>query len=248
MNPEEGGKPFDRCRVGQERAVILHRRPYRESSLLLDVFSEHYGRIRVLARGAKRRRFSQWRCLEPFLLLRLSWAGRGELPVLTGAEPAGGQIGLKGGALYCGFYLNELLLKLLPPEDPHPEAFQLYQHTLPRLGNEEDREGALRFFEVALLEEIGYGLSLDREAEGHSIDPTKTYVYFPDRGPVEVPEGRAEAVRGATLLALKHRNLKGVNQLGEAKKLMRRMIGHHLEGRPLKSRDLFRTLGKTVSP
>lgn len=239
---------FDPRRVGQVPAVILHRRPYRESSLLLDIFSSEFGRLRLLAKGAKRSPGRQEQCLHPFLSLRLSWAGRGELPVLTGAEPAEPRIVLAGNALLCGFYLNELLLHLLPLEDPHPQAFRLYLKTLQQLGAEEDPERVLRFFEVTLLEEIGYGLLLDREAEGRDIDPAKTYAYLPDRGPVEAAEGGDEVVRGSTLLALKRRNLEGTGELREVKQLMRRIIGHYLDGRPLKSRDLFRTAGRTASP
>lgn len=113
---------------------------------------------------------------------------------------------------------------------------------------EEDRESVLRFFEVALLEEIGYGLSLDREADGHTIDPATIYAYVPNQGPVAVTENGSEGVHGATLLGLKRRSLNSPCELREAKRLMRRMIDHHLDGKTLKSRDLFRTFGKSSNP
>jgi DNA repair protein RecO (recombination protein O) len=235
-------------RVLLDEAVILHRRPYRETSLLLDVFSKAHGRLRLLAKGAKRGRSPQSGFLQPFRRLRLSWSGRGELPVLTGSEPIGDPIPLDGTALFCGFYLNELVLHLLASHDPHPEVFRLYLDTLDQLRPEAGRERVLRLFEVSLLEEIGYGLSLDREAEGRDIDPAKTYTYVLDEGPVAVAGPVPEAVRGATLLGLGRRRLDSPEQLREAKHLLRRVIQHHLNGRSLKSRELFKTLAKSPAP
>ena len=237
----------DRSRVLLENAVILHRRAYRETSLLLDVFSAGWGRLRVLAKGAKRSRNDQSRLLQPFVPLRLSWAGRGELPVLTGAEPDGATIGLDGTALFCGLYMNELLLHLLPPHDPHPGVFAFYLESLRRLASDSCRERILRFFEIFLLEEIGYGLSLEREAQGREIDPLKSYSYIPDHGLVETDERGMHSVQGSTLLGLQRQALESSNELQEAKRLMRRVIHHHLNGRALKSRDLFKPLGKVLS-
>lgn len=237
----------DGGRVWQAPAVVLHRRAYRETSLLLEVFSAEFGRLRLLAKGAMRPRALPWRCLQPFVPLRLSWSGRGDLAVLTEAEPLDPGVALEGAALFCGFYLNELVLRLLPPEDPYPEAFRLYLNTLVQLGSESERECALRFFEIALLEEIGYGLGLDRDAAGTAIDPARRYTHLPEQGLVAVEDDRSGAVHGATLLGLKQRNLNGPDQLREAKWLMRQVIEHHLEGRALKSRELFKAYGKASS-
>jgi DNA repair protein RecO (recombination protein O) len=235
-------------RVLLQPAVILHRRAYRESSLLLDICTADFGRLRLLAKGVRRGRNPQSHLLQPFVLLRLSWVGRGELPVLTAAEPAGQAITLDGPALFCGFYMNELLLHLLPAHDPHPTVFRLYLETLRQLGTEASREKVLRFFEASLLEEIGYGLSLDREAHGQNIDPAKAYAYVLDQGPVEAEESGAEAVHGSTLLGLKHKCLENPEELQEAKRLMRRVIQHYLNGRSLKSRDLFKAYGASANP
>lgn len=237
-----------RGRVALADAVILHRRPYRETSLLLDIHAANFGRLRVLAKGARRGRNPQAPLLQPFVLLRLSWAGRDDLPVLTSVEPAGQAIPLDGTALFCGFYMNELLLHLLPPHDPHPAVFRLYLDALTQLQAESSQERVLRLYEAALLEEIGYGLSLDKEAHGRDIDPAKLYAYVLDQGPVEAGENGEEAVHGATLLGLKQRRLDRPDELREAKRLLRRVLHHHLNGRPLKSRELFKSYATSANP
>ncbi len=246
MNSPGHGTPEDRSRVFLESAVILHRRDYRETSLLLDAFAADRGRLRLLAKGAKRGRNAQSHVLRSFIPLRLSWAGRGEFPILTAAEPGGDAIGLDGAGLYCGFYMNELLLRLLPPHDPYPEVFQLYLDALRRLASAGRPEQVLRRFEIGLLEKIGYGLSLEREAvSGRAIDPAKTYDYVIELGPVEADRTGVQSIRGSTLLALSRNSLAGPDEFREAKRLMRRVIQHYLNGRALKSRDLFKQIGKT---
>lgn len=232
--------PVNGGRVVLEEAVILHRRAYRETSLLLDICSVNFGRLSLLAKGAKRGRMPRSQWLQPFVPLRLSWAGRGELPVVTEAEPEGKPISLTGTALFCGLYMNELLLRLLPSHDPHPQVFQIYLHAVRQLETESCHEKVLRLFEASLLDEIGYGLSLEREVQGREIDPRKLYTYVLDQGPIEMNGQGAEAIHGSTLLALRCKDLKGPGQLQEAKRLLRRVIHQHLDGRQLKSRDLFK--------
>ncbi len=238
------------AQVGNHRAtlleaVILHHRDYRETSLLLEAFSAEQGRLSLLAKGAKRGRNAGSHTLQAFVPLRLSWTGRGELPVLTAAETNGDAISLNGTALYCGFYMNELLLRLLPPHDPYPEIFQLYLDSLRRLAVTGQYEQVLRGFEVGLLEHIGYGLSLEQEAgSGHPIDPDQTYEYLIDQGPVATHHPGANSIHGSTLLGLRRDNLDNPGARLEAKRLMRRVIDHYLDGRALKSRDLFKQLGK----
>lgn len=224
-----------------EDAVVLHRRAYRETSLLVDAFAARSGRLRLVAKGAKRGKTPT--CLQPFAALRLAWSGEGDLATLTRAEPGPVGFRLDGAGLYCGFYLNELLLHLLAPRDPHPEVFELYLDALARLATEDNREQVLRDFELDLLAAIGYGLFLDPD----TIDPTKTYAYVIDHGPIEAAPD-AHTVHGATLLALGQRQLANPEQRTEAKRLMRRVLNHYLNGRPLKSRDLFKQLGKTKIP
>lgn len=220
-------------------AYLLHRRLYRETSLLLDVFSREQGLLRLLAKGAMRARGGRFSVLQPFAPLSLGWTPRGAPPVLTAAEPRGKPFGLAGKILFCGFYLNELLLRLLPERDPHPGVFSIYERSLERLQRGERLDEALRFFELGLLEEIGYGLELGRDVEsGAEIEPQRHYAYHIEHGPVESAPG-PQTIRGSALLGLRDGALPGPAEIGEAKGLMRRVINHHLGGRPLKSREMF---------
>lgn len=232
-----------------DRAIILHCLPYRETSLLVDAFTEHHGRVRLLGKGVRRGQHPLSEVLRSLNHVRLSFAGRGELPVLTGAEPADGSgWALQGTALYCGFYLAELLLRLLTIHDPHPGVFGLCLDTLRQLQIGRDLQQTLRGFEVALLAEIGYGLRLDEDAEGRAIDPARCYAYYPEQGAVEKHPATPGIVQGRTLLALGERRFSDVTQLREAKRLMRHILDHHLNGRPLKSRELFPQLDYSNRP
>lgn len=223
-------------RVALEPAYLLHRRAYRETSLLLDVFSEEHGKLALLAKGVRGKQGG----LAPFRRLLLSWSGKGELPVLTGHEPACPALPLQGASLYCGLYLNELLQAFLPRHDPQPLLFQHYTATLAALAQPGSPELSLRRFELALLTEMGYGLQLQHDAEQHGeIQPERWYRYLPERGPLP-SANTADAVRGATLIALREERLDDPDSRREAKRLLRRIIDHHLAGRTLKSRELFR--------
>ncbi|MBS1214003.1 MAG: repair protein RecO [Proteobacteria bacterium] len=229
-----------RERIVLEESFVLHRRPYRESSLLVDIFSRQRGVLRVLAKGARRSKGGRTALLQPFVPLNISWAGNAELPILSGAESLSGACRLGGTALYCGFYLNELLLRLLPAHDPHPELFQFYGESLRHLESAERLDETLRFFELSLLEEIGYGLALDQDVvTGVAIEADKHYVYRVDEGARESAPG-PDTLRGSTLLGLRQRQLAGASELREAKRLMRMVLGHYLGNRPLKSRELFK--------
>ena len=221
-------------------AFLLHRRNFRETSLLLDIFSREHGILRLIAKGALRGRGGRSGVLQPFASLSLGWTARGDPAILTAAEVRGKVFELSGKNLFCGFYLNELLLRLLPANDPHPGIFSFYEQSLERLENGERLDETLRFFELALLEDLGYGPVLDHDAEsGAEILPERCYVYRIEQGPVESEPG-AQAIRGATLLGLREGRLPGLVEISEAKRLMRRLIHHHLGGRPLKSRELFK--------
>ncbi|MDD5034594.1 MAG: DNA repair protein RecO [Methylococcaceae bacterium] len=219
---------------------LLHRRHYRETSLLVDVFTREFGLSRLIAKGALRSKTGSSGVLQPFLPLSLGWTGRSELQVLTGAENRGRLFQLAGKPLFCGFYLNELLLRLLPPHDPHPRVFQFYEESLHGLETGQCLDQTLRGFELALLNEIGYGPVLDQDVEsGREIRREGFYHYHIDRGPVE--SGPIEgAIRGSTLLGLSHGHLPGPEEIHEAKQLMRRLIHRQLGGKPLNSRKLFK--------
>lgn len=217
---------------------ILHRRPWRETSLWLEVFTHDLGKIALLAKGGRRIKGGGKGSLQPFQQLLIRWRGRGELGTLTAAEALQPVLSLTGTALYCGFYLNELLCRLLKRHDPHPKLYAEYLRVLSDLSQAHDLEGCLRRFEVRFLGEIGYGLILNHEVEyGAAIDPAACYRYDPERGPALDNQGW---LHGQTLLALQQERLESPMVRREAKRLLRQLIDYRLEGRMLESRMLFR--------
>lgn len=232
-------------RVYLQDAFLLHRRPYRETSLLLNLLTREFGVVGLVAKGARRGRGQQAALLRPFCPLSLSWAGRSNLPTLTAVEARGTSWNLLGKALFCGFYLNELLVRLLPAQDPQPGVFALYEAALQGLASGKSLEKHLRLFELALLDELGYGPDLHREADsGRVVHPDGHYRYQAEMGLYAASPG-VGAVRGSTLLGLRNGHLNGVDALNEAKRLMREILHHHLGGRPLKSRELFKFTAST---
>ncbi|NJD05479.1 MAG: DNA repair protein RecO [Methylococcaceae bacterium] len=226
-------------RAGFQDGYVVHRRSYRETSLLVDVFSREQGMVRLLAKGASRGRSSKAGLLQPFAALALAWRGRGDLPVLREVEPLR-RHNLAGSAVLCGLYLNELLVRLLPAGDAHPALFAAYGETLDRLVQGGGQEPVLRGFELLLLEQLGYAPPLEQEGDsGAPVLADGYYEYRPEHGPVPCAP-HPQAFRGATLLALSARRLADGEQLREAKRMMRLVIGHALGGKPLKSRELFK--------
>lgn len=227
-------------RILNTQGFVLHQKPYSETSSLVDIFTWEYGSLRVLAKGVRKNKTTAR--LQAFTLLSLSWSGRGQLPVLTQAETLGECYLLSGDALYCGFYLNELLLNLLPPGDPHPAIFEAYQHILTQLSQAGKLESLLRYFELFLLESLGYGLSLNTNGDTHTaVQSDKFYCYEPEQGLKEAAQVTPHTLHGNTLLALQNRTLQSEVELREAKRLMRRLIQHYTNGKPIRSRDLFRS-------
>jgi len=233
-------------RVQQQHAFILHQRNFSETSLLLEVFSRRYGRVGLIAKGARRPTSRQRGVLKPFQQLLIGWSGRGELMVLTGAEADGANCELVGNSLYCAFYLNELILRLLHRHDPHEELYDRYQAAINGLGQARQQEAILRIFEKHLMRELGYGLLLEREhGDRDPIEPDVIYDYILEHGPVRVrhPElsTRVQGVRlrGSSLLALATEQLDDSTVLREAKALMRAALAPHLGDKPLQSRRLF---------
>jgi DNA repair protein RecO (recombination protein O) len=234
-----------RARQENQAGYVLHTYAYRETSLVVETFTRGHGRVAMIARGAKRPRSALRGSIMAFQPLGLTWSGRGELRLLLRAEWQGGQQRLQGSALLCGFYLNELLLKLLPREDAHEQLYQEYQTALARLAAEPEPAAVLRRFEKALLRELGYALALDREgASGAAIDPKQSYAYEPERGPVAVNgSGAAGPVfSGKALLDIVRDDYSDMSTLQQAKALMRMLIGHRLEQKPLNSRRIFEEL------
>jgi len=235
-----------RARVDNEQAYILHTYPYRETSLLVEAFSRTHGRIPLIAKGARRPRSALRGMLLSFQPLLLTWSGKGEVRLLSRVEWQGGRPMLEGDALLCGFYLNELLLRLLAREDPHESLFDAYGNALDHLATGESPAPILRSFEKQLLRELGYALTLDRDARsGAAIDPEQTYAYEIERGPVAVDEiERATDVTlsGRALIDIAHDDYSHPMTLAQSKTLMRLLINHRLENRPLHSRRIFTDL------
>lgn len=234
-------------RYHQQPAFILHQHEYSETSLLLEVFMSAHGRIGLIAKGARRPSSRLRGVLKPFQRLLVSWSGKSELGVLTGAETDGPDSALEGPALYCGFYLNELLLRLLHRHDPHSALFKAYELALRSLRHDASNEPVLRIFEKRLLRELGYGLVLDQDIEDRTpVNPEVMYDYVLDRGPVRLahPELNIPTVgvrvRGASLLALAQESFGDPAALRDAKALMRAALSRHLGDRPLNTRKLFR--------
>ncbi len=231
-------------RVVLQPSLLLHRKPYRDTSLLIEVFCSNYGRLGLVARGARNRRGPLPGLLQPFMPLLLSWSGRGELATLTGTEQHTPPLVLTGDAMISGFYLNELLMRLLPRHDPHPHLYQRYLATLQQLARTGMDEWALRLFERDLLQELGYGLLLTHEGgSGEMVDAALRYCYYPEFGPQRADSGQEHcpSIHGATLLALAHGEDGNDTRIrGEAKRLMRMILSHYLGNKPLASRELFR--------
>ena len=227
-----------------EPAFVLHTYPYRETSLIVEALSRHAGRIALVARGAKRPRSAIRGQLLSFQPLELSWSGKNEPRTMHKAEWRGGQPMLQGLALLCGFYMNELLLKLLPRDDPHETLFDIYAQSLMDLSRQQDLPVVLRRFELGLLRELGYGLVLDHQPGSDApIVAENFYGYIPDRGPIARPgDGNQVQFRGKTLLDLQREDFSDPRTLAESKQLLRMQIKHHLGQQELQTRQLLRDL------
>lgn len=223
-----------------EPAFLLHGRAYRDTSLLLEVLGREHGRIGLVARGVRGRRSRLAGLLQPFQPLAISWLARGELGTLTGAESAGRPVILSGRRLVSGFYANELLLRLLGREDPHPGLFNRYGRLLDELAGGTSEAVALRGFERDLLGALGYGLPLGHDTAGDPVEPGRWYRYDPAQGvlPADAVGGERGLVTGATLLALAADRLDDTSARA-ARDLMRAALRPHLGARPLKSRELY---------
>jgi DNA repair protein RecO (recombination protein O) len=240
------------ARINNEPGFILHTYPFKETSLVVEVFSRSHGRVALIARGARRPASMLRGLMQPFTPLLLSWFGKSEMKTLHAAEWQGGLLAPQGRALMCGFYLNELLLRLLARGDPHEVLYDRYVDTLDQLagdGSATDFERAtfyeqiLRRFEKNLLSEIGYGATFDVDADsGEPVDSGIRYVFQPERGARRSGGQPGCPVSGQTLLDLAAGRFDRQQTLTEAKALMRALINHTLGEKPLYTRQLLRDL------
>ena len=222
---------------------ILHTYPFKETSLIAELFSKNHGRIPVVAKGARRPRSSLRGMLQSFQLLQATWSGRGEIKTLHNIEWCDKFLQVDGNALICGFYINELIIRLLPREDSHKKLFDFYHHTMKVLAGGINLEVALRRFELRLLQELGYEVPLKEDESGELIIADKLYVYEVEYGPSELSKtNNGVKILGQTLVDMAEDEYKEDNTQLQSKQLMRYLISHYLGDKPLNSRKLFTNL------
>ncbi|WP_434524227.1 DNA repair protein RecO [Photorhabdus asymbiotica] len=227
---------------GWQRAFILHGRPYSETSLLLDLFTENEGRISMLAKGARSRRSNLKGCLQPFTPLLIRWGGRGIIKTLRDADPISLTLPLTGSVLYSGLYVNELLSRVLEQGTAYPALFFDYLQCLQVLAaSEYTPEHALRRFELALLANLGYGVDyLHCAGSGEPVTDTMTYRYREEKGFIASLVVDHYSFTGHELKSLATREFPDSVTLKAAKRFTRIALKPYLGGKPLKSRELFR--------
>ncbi|WP_158175135.1 DNA repair protein RecO [Grimontia hollisae] len=226
---------------GLQRCFVLHSRPYSETSLILDVFSENHGRVSLMAKGARGKRSPLKGVLQPFTPLLMKWSGRGEMHTLRHAEAMGLAIPLSGNALFSGFYLNEILSRVVEPETAYHQLFYDYVTALTELAQHRNPEPALRRFELALLDSLGYGVDfLHCAGSGEPVDETMTYIFREQQGFVaSLMKSNTLMFTGSDLKALATRQFSTAEQLKAAKRFTRLALKPYLGPKPLKSRELF---------
>lgn len=237
-------------RIDNEPAYVLHTRAWRESSLLVEVLSEHHGRLGLLARGVQGpKRHVLRAALQPLQFIRLDAVQRGELAQLRSAEAMDAAPQLVGEATLAAFYLNEVVLRLAPREDALPELFDAYGAARSRLGDGTSLAWTLRRFERDLLEALGVGLSFDADGDGVAIDPAARYRLDPEHGPRRLHsdrghDDRVAAATGRALLALAADRMPDNDDLAGLRRALRPVLLHLLGGRGLKSWELLGELGR----
>ena len=238
---------MNRRRAEHEAGYVLHTYPYKETSLIIEAFTRRFGRIALLARGARRPRSAMRGVLLAFQPLQLGWSVSSELGNLISVEWTGALRLLAGRGLMCGFYVNELVLRLLPRDDPHESLFDFYGEAISRLSGQEHFPSVLRIFEKRMLAELGYAPLLERDAAtGAPVDPERRYVYEPDRGPIPSMNGERtdSAVSGRTLLDMAADDYARAQTRDEARLLMRTLIAQRLHGQVLHTRTVLMELNE----
>jgi len=237
--------PRNARRVQLTPGYILHHRPYRDTSRILEVISREHGRISVFARGVRGPKAKLASILQPFQMLLLSWTGRGEAAQLTGAESAQAAPPLPPSCLMAAFYLNELLLKLTTRHDPLPVLFDTYHATLESLRHGSALEPELRVFEKRLLEALGYGLDLGSEAQtGKRIEPHEYYHFRPEQGLVATMAEASGALAGHSVIGLANEHFADARELEDSKRLLQAALAQCLEGRPLATRGVAKAVAR----
>ncbi len=227
-------------RITDQPGFVLHSFPYKETSLIVDIFTRDHGRIALIAKGAKRPHSKLRGVLQTFQPLSIGWSGKSEVRTLIAAEWVGGLLPLEKSALLCGFYLNELLVKFLARDDAHPRLFDHYVATLNQLAHNEPAPIVLRKFELALLKETGFAGDLTKCTTAQRVEPEQTYVVDPERGPRKAEAAdTSPRISGKTLLDMEREDYADATTQTQSKFLMRFLLAHHLGGTPLKTRQIL---------
>jgi DNA repair protein RecO (recombination protein O) len=230
----------ERQTVDLEHGFVLHQRPYGNTSQLIEYLSAGYGRVGLVARGSRRRPRGQRALLQPFIPLRVSWIRRGELGRLIDVDAVSAALPLSGNALLSAFYANELILRLTARDDPNAEAFAAYGACLQSLASDAGVSRALRIFELGLLRALGFGPELEVEEATHEpIVAERSYAFEAHTGPHRLEAHRPDAFRGSELIALREQNLDDAGHLRAARRILSVALEPHLEGRPLKTRQVL---------
>ncbi|MDH5611383.1 MAG: DNA repair protein RecO [Gammaproteobacteria bacterium] len=232
-------------RVETQVAYILHKRPFRDTSQILDVFTREHGRISLMSRGSRGAKSRTGGLLQIFRPLLISWQGRGDMPFLSRVEMADIKAPvLSGKSQMSAMYINELLVYLLHKNDVHAEIFDRYHACLYALNEAENIETILRLFEKELLQLLGFGLNLNIDADsGEAVREECHYAYHFEHGPVICEKNRQlknPVLSGLSLIAFDHNEIVSEQHRSEIKKLMRYVLAGHLGHKKLKSRELFR--------
>jgi len=241
-------------RIAGEAAYVLHARPWRETSLLVEVLAEHEGRLGLVARGVQgAKRHVLRAALQPMQHIRLDAVLQGELAQLRNAEAIDAAPVLQGDASLASFYVNELVLRLAPRGDPHPELYDAYGEVRQRLGSSDPVAWTLRRFERDLLDALGFGLALDVDADGAPVDPAARYRLDPEQGARRVLRDRGQgdrdtAATGSALLALGADIEPETDDLASLRRAMREVLAYHLGPRGLKSWEMLAELGRLSRP
>ena len=226
-------------KISLQPAFVLHTRLYRETSLLINVLTMEYGKISLVARGVRNKNSTQHTILQPLIPLLISYSGRTTLYTLQQVETNGPGYHLKEKMLLSTLYLNELLIKLLPDEEPHDSIFIYYKNTLEKLTHTTNLAMELRLFEKQLLKALGYGIELTKTILNETIEPQKYYTYQFGYGFSNAPYNTSECFAGSSLLAFADEKLKTEDDMKNAKRLTRIILTSLLNHRPLRSRELF---------
>ena len=231
-------------RQDNQAVYILHTYPFKETSLVVELFARNFGRVAVTAKGARRPRSAMRGMLQAFQPMSATWSGRQELKTLHSLDWNGSLLLLQGEALMCGFYLNELLLRLLPREDPHEALFEYYADTLKTLASGQDLATTLRRFELKFLQELGYAIPLELDVNAAPVLDLQQYRYEAEHGAFKLQGvlGRHDngvQLSGKTLIDMANDDYSNAQTKQQSKQLMRYLLAHYLGDKPLHTRQLL---------